>query len=75
MTTTCIGSHTTRVFALRDQTPMGYGCAERLLSCKKLIPSKGCRSITQVAYDHGFTTSHFNRAFRKAFGCQPSSIH
>jgi AraC-like DNA-binding protein len=31
------------------------------------------RSISQIAYQHGFVSNtHFSRAFRSAFGCSPS---
>ena len=31
------------------------------------------RSISQIAYQHGFVSkTHFSRAFRSAFGCSPS---
>jgi AraC-like DNA-binding protein len=33
------------------------------------------RNVTEAALDHGFSdVSHFCQAFRKAFGCTPSSL-
>ena len=38
-----------------------------------LTDQRDHRSISQIAYQHGFVSNtHFSRAFRSAFGCSPS---
>lgn len=64
-----------RLFAAHNTTPMNVVWQERLLACRKVLVSGQARNITQVALDHGFSDmSHFSLAFRKAFGCSPSSL-
>lgn len=65
----------TRAFARRQQTAMGLVWQLRLEASRTSLIEGRARSVTQVAFDHGFSdTSHFSRAFRKAFGCAPSEL-
>lgn len=64
-----------RVFAAHDTTPMNFVWQERLLATRRALIEGKARNITQVALDYGFSDmSHFSLAFRKAFGCSPSSL-
>ena len=64
-----------RIFAAHNTTPMNVLRQERLTACRKTLIEGRARSITQVAMDHGFNDmSHFSLAFRKAFGCSPTSL-
>ena len=64
-----------RIFAAHDTTPMNFVWQERLTACRRILTEGKARSVTQVALDHGFSDmSHFSLAFRKAFGCSPSSL-
>lgn len=64
-----------RIFAAHDTTPMSFVWGERLAACRKVLAEGKARNITDVALDHGFSDmSHFSLAFRKAFGCSPSSL-
>lgn len=64
-----------RIFAAHDTTPMNVVWHERLTASRKALTEGKARNITQVALDHGFSDmSHFSLAFRKAFGCSPSSL-
>ncbi len=64
-----------RVFAAHDTTPMNFVWHERLLATRKALVEGKARNITQVALDYGFSDmSHFSLAFRRAFGCSPSSL-
>jgi len=64
-----------RLFAAHDSTPIGTLWQLRLVACRKVLLEGRARSITEVAFDHGFNDmSHFSLAFRKAFGCSPTSL-
>jgi len=65
----------TRAFARCQQTPMGMVWHLRLQASREALQTGRARSVTQAALDHGFSdTSHFSRAFRKAFGCAPHTL-
>jgi len=65
----------TRAFARHRQTPMGAVWGIRLSASRQALLDGRARSVTQVALEHGFSdTSHFSRAFRKAFGCAPHNL-
>jgi len=65
----------TLAFACHQQTPMGMVWGMRLRASRQALLEGRVRSITQVALEHGFSdTSHFSRAFRKAFGCAPHTL-
>ncbi|RYF30139.1 MAG: helix-turn-helix domain-containing protein [Comamonadaceae bacterium] len=65
----------TRAFAAHDQTAMGAVWQARLDASRSALVEGRCRSVTEAAFDHGFSdVSHFGRAFRKAFGCAPHTL-
>lgn len=64
-----------RLFAAQGTTPMNTLWQLRLTASRKALLEGRARSITEVAIDHGFKdVSHFSQAFRKAFGCSPTSL-
>jgi len=64
-----------RLFAAQGTTPMNTLWQLRLTASRKALLEGRARSITEVAIDHGFKdVSHFSQAFRKAFGCSPTSV-
>jgi AraC-like DNA-binding protein len=65
----------TRAFARHDQTPMGMVWQMRLAASQRALMEGRARNVTEAALDHGFSdVSHFSRAFRRAFGCAPSTL-
>jgi AraC-like DNA-binding protein len=47
-----------------------------LQNCRHELETHGGRTVTDVAFSWGFSSSsHFSRVFRKYFGVVPSSIH
>ncbi|MCF8999178.1 helix-turn-helix domain-containing protein [Acinetobacter nectaris] len=64
-----------RAFAKNNSTVMGTIWNERILASKDIIiHNKNC-SMTQIAFDLGFSDlSHFSNAFKKYFGFSPSKI-
>lgn len=66
--------HFSRVFhELTGVTPHKYVSDVRLRNAKKML--RDGASVTQAAVDNGFTSlSHFSRAFKRAFGRNPSSV-
>jgi len=47
-----------------------------LQHCRQELETHGGKTITDVAYSWGFSSSsHFSRVFRKYFGIVPSAIH
>lgn len=65
----------TRAFARRRQTAMGVVWQLRLEASRSDLIEGRARSVTEAAFSHGFSdTSHFSRAFHKAFGCAPSTL-
>ena len=48
----------------------------RLQNCRRELETHAGKTITDVAFSWGFSSSsHFSRVFRKYFGIVPSSIH
>jgi AraC-like DNA-binding protein len=65
----------TRAFAKQQQTPMALVWQLRLQASRRALMEGSARNVTEAALDHGFSdVSHFCQAFRKAFGCTPSSL-
>jgi len=58
-----------------DQTIADFIRATRLDACRAELEHRTDRSISEVAYAWGFTSSaHFSRLFRQRFGLAPSSL-
>lgn len=65
----------TRVFARHQQTAMGTVWHMRLEASRNALNEGRARSVKEAAFAYGFSdTSHFSRAFRKVFGCAPSTL-
>jgi len=65
----------TRAFVRHGQTPMDTVWKIRLQASRQALLDGHAHSVTQAALEHGFSdTSHFSRAFRKAFGCAPHTL-
>lgn len=65
----------TRAFARNQQTAMGTVWQMRLEASHSALAEGRARTVTEAAFDYGFSdTSHFSRAFRKAFGYAPSTL-
>jgi AraC-like DNA-binding protein len=66
-----------RVFEESGATFTQYLTEQRLASAYKALqrPTSGHVPISTIAYDCGFSdVSHFNRAFRRRFGCTPGEV-
>jgi AraC-like DNA-binding protein len=57
-------------------TVSDYIWRARLQHCRQELENYGGKTITDVAFSWGFSSSsHFSRVFRKCFGVSPSAIH
>jgi AraC family transcriptional regulator, positive regulator of tynA and feaB len=64
------------LFSERGMTVSDYIWHARLQHCRQELEAQGGKTITDVAFSWGFSSSsHFSRVFRKYFGIAPSSIH
>jgi AraC family transcriptional activator of tynA and feaB len=64
------------LFSDRGMTVSDYIWRARLLNCRQELEAQGGKTITDVAFSWGFSSSsHFSRVFRRYFGIVPSSIH
>jgi AraC family transcriptional activator of tynA and feaB len=64
------------LFSDRGTTVSDYIWQVRLQNCRQELEAHGGKTITDVAFSWGFSSSsHFSRVFRKYFGVVPSSIH
>jgi AraC family transcriptional regulator, positive regulator of tynA and feaB len=72
----CTKRYLHMVFSERGITVSEYIWRARLLNCRQELEIPGNKTITDVAFSWGFSSSsHFSRIFRKYFGIVPSSIH
>lgn len=65
-----------QLFQAQGITPARWLWQERLAACERVLRDPAAamqRSLTQIAFDHGFSdAAHFSRAFQQRYGCPPS---
>jgi AraC family transcriptional regulator, positive regulator of tynA and feaB len=72
----CTKRYLHMLFSERGLTVSDYIWRARLQHCRQELEAHGGKTITDVAFSWGFSSSsHFSRAFRKCFGVSPSAIH
>src|SRR5438270_8861943 len=72
----CTKRYLHMLFSDRGTTISDYIRQARLQSCRQELETQTGKSITDVAFSWGFSSSsHFSRVFRKYFGVVPSAIH
>ena len=72
----CTKRYLHMLFSDRGMTVSDYIWQARLQNCRQELEAQGGKTITDVAFSCGFSSSsHFSRVFRKYFGIAPSSIH
>jgi AraC-like DNA-binding protein len=72
----CTKRYLHMLFSERGMTVSDYIWRARLVHCRQELETSGAKTITDVAFSWGFSSSsHFSRVFRKFFGVVPSSIH
>lgn len=72
----CTKRYLHMLFSDRGMTVSDYIWRARLLNCRQELEAQGGKTITDVAFSWGFSSSsHFSRVFRRYFGVVPSSIH
>jgi AraC-like DNA-binding protein len=72
----CTKRYLHMLFSDRGLTVSEYIWRARLLNCRQELETQAGRTITDVAFSWGFSSSsHFSRVFRNYFGIVPSSIH
>jgi AraC family transcriptional regulator, positive regulator of tynA and feaB len=72
----CTKRYLHMLFSERGMTVSDYIWRARLEHCHQELEACGRKTITDVAFSWGFSSSsHFSRVFRKYFGVVPSSIH
>ena len=72
----CTKRYLHMLFRERGMTVSDYIWRARLLNCRQELEAQGGKTITDVAFSWGFSSSsHFSRVFRNNFGIAPSSIH
>jgi AraC-like DNA-binding protein len=71
----CTKRYLHMLFSERGITAGDYIWRARLQNCRQELETHGGKTITDVAFSWGFSSSsHFSRVFRKYFGVVPSSI-
>ncbi|HVY98410.1 MAG TPA: AraC family transcriptional regulator [Dongiaceae bacterium] len=66
-----------RIFDETGSTFTQYLTEQRLAAAYKVLrrPASGGTPVSTIAYDCGFSdVSHFNRLFRRRFGCTPTEV-
>jgi AraC family transcriptional activator of tynA and feaB len=72
----CTKRYLHMLFSDRGMTVSDYIWQARLQHCRQELETQPGKTITDVAFSWGFSSSsHFSRVFRKYFGIAPSSIH
>jgi AraC family transcriptional regulator, positive regulator of tynA and feaB len=72
----CTKRYLHMLFSDRGTTVSDYIWHTRLQNCRQELEANGGKTITDVAFSWGFSSSsHFSRVFRNYFGIAPSSIH
>jgi AraC family transcriptional regulator, positive regulator of tynA and feaB len=72
----CTKRYLHMLFSERGTTVSDYIWRMRLQHCRQELETHAGKTITDVAFSWGFSSSsHFSRVFRKYFGVVPSSIH
>jgi AraC-like DNA-binding protein len=72
----CTKRYLHMLFSDRGMTVSDYIWRARLQHCRQELETQAGKTITDVAFSWGFSSSsHFSRVFRKYFGVVPSSIH
>ena len=72
----CTKRYLHMLFSDRGMTVSDYIWRTRLQHCRHELETNSGKTITDVAFSWGFSSSsHFSRVFRKYFGVVPSSIH
>src|ERR1700746_755283 len=72
----CTKRYLHMVFSERGMTVSEYIWRARLQHCRQELEAHAGKTITDVAFSWGFSSSsHFSRVFRKCYVVVPSSIH
>jgi len=72
----CTKRYLHMLFSERGVTVSDYIWRARLQHCRQELEAHAGKTITDVAFSWGFSSSsHFSRVFRKCFGVSPSAIH
>src|SRR5215471_18972278 len=72
----CTKRYLHMLFSERGMTVSDYIWRARLQHCRQELEAHAGKTITDVAFSWGFSSSsHFSRVFRKCFGVVPSAIH
>jgi AraC-like DNA-binding protein len=72
----CTKRYLHMLFSDKGMTVSDYIWRARLLHCRQELETQPGKTITDVAFSWGFSSSsHFSRVFRKHFGFVPSAIH
>src|SRR6201996_7578358 len=72
----CTKRYLHMVFSERGMTVSEYIWRARLQHCRQELEAHAGKTITDVAFSWGFSSSsHFSRVFRKCCGVAPSAIH
>jgi AraC family transcriptional regulator, positive regulator of tynA and feaB len=72
----CTKRYLHMLFSDRGMTVSDYIWRARLQNCRQELEAHCGKTITDVAFSWGFSSSsHFSRVFRRYFGVVPSSIH
>ena len=72
----CTKRYLHMLFSDRGTTISDYIRQARLQNCRQELETQTGKSVTDVAFSWGFSSSsHFSRVFREHFGVVPSAIH